>query len=310
VKQQLVELNAVRGPQQSGQFVWRDDVPPVVTTQAFSWPGVKLEAGQNNIRAADEVKGANHYVSMNLDDRPVTLEMKGPGGFRPVVLRRGSAWFCPADEVVSLRINSNFNYVRMSIDPVYFDRLVSPDPDSASIELRRTFGIAKSQIGHILGALVAESDAGNPGGLAFVEALAAGLSHQIAIHAGAKRVRAPVCRGGLSASARRRTLEYIDAHLDASITVDVLAREAGLSPAHFARAFRETIGRPPHAYLLIARLEHARRMLDDCDATLSDVAARSGFADQAHFTRLFKRAFGVTPGVVVKGRCRTPAGSR
>ena len=105
-------------------------------------------------------------------------------------------------------------------------------------------------------------------------------------------------------------LEYIDAHLDASITVDILAREAGLSPAHFARAFKETIGRPPHAYLLIARLEHARRMLDDCDASLSDVAARSGFADQAHFTRLFKRAFGVTPGVVVKGRCRTPTGSR
>ncbi|HUQ99283.1 MAG TPA: helix-turn-helix transcriptional regulator, partial [Gemmatimonadaceae bacterium] len=100
------------------------------------------------------------------------------------------------------------------------------------------------------------------------------------------------------------------AHLDASITVDVLAREAGLSPAHFARAFRETIGKPPHAYLLIMRLEHARRLLEDCDATLSDVAMRSGFADQAHLTRLFKRAFGVTPGALTKDRCRTPAGSR
>jgi len=310
VKPQLVELNVARDPDLSGKLELRRDIPHVVTTQAFDWPGVRLEAGQNNIRSVEDVTGVNHYVSMNLDDRPVTLEVKGPGGFHPVVLRRGSAWFSPAGESVSLRINSNFSYVRMSIDPLYFDRLVSPEPDGTSIELRRTFGIAKSQIGHILGALIAESDAGNPGGLAFVEALAAGLSHQVAFHAGARRVRTKVVRGGLSAAARRRTLEYIDAHLDASITVDVLAREAGLSPAHFARAFKETIGRAPHSYLLTLRLDHARRMLDSCDMTLSEVAQRAGFADQAHFTRLFKREFGVTPGAVMRTRCRPFTGSR
>jgi AraC-like DNA-binding protein len=46
------------------------------------------------------------------------------------------------------------------------------------------------------------------------------------------------------------------------------------------------------------RLERARRLLEQPDAALSDIALRSGFADQAHFTRFFKREFGVTPGVV------------
>src|SRR3954463_12533650 len=202
VKQQLVELNAARDPDLAGKLELRDDVPHVVTTQAFDWPGVRLEAGQNNIRAVEDVTGLNHYVSMNLDDRPLTMEVKGPGGFRPVVLRRGSAWVSPAGEAVTLRLNSNFSYVRMSIDPAYFERLISPEPDGTGLELRRTFGIAKSQLGHLLGALVAESDAGNPGGLAFVEALAAGLSHQVALHAGERRVRRKVIRGGLSASAR------------------------------------------------------------------------------------------------------------
>ena len=207
--------------------------------------------------------------------------------------------------MVSVRLNSNFSYVRLSIDPVYFDRLIAPDSAAPPIELRRTFGVTKSQIGHILGALVAESDAGNPGGLVFVEALAAGISHQVALHAGVRPLRTERLRGGLSAAVRRRTLEYMDANIDGTVSIDALAREAGLSPAHFSRAFKETIGRSPHCYLLTMRLEHSRRMLDEPDAILSNVALRTGFADQAHFTRLFKREFGVTPGVVLRSRRRT-----
>jgi AraC family transcriptional regulator len=302
VRQQLVEMNAALGPDQTGRVATRDDVPHIVTTQAFDWPGLRLEAGSNNIASVDDVAGIHHYISINVDDRPVTFEVKGQNGFRRVVLRRGSAWVCPAGDLVSVRVNSTFSYVRMSIDPAFFDRVVASDRCGSPLELRRTYGIAKSQIGHILGALVAESDAGNPGGLAFVEALATGLSQQVAIHAGACAPHAARLRGGLSTVAKRRTLELMDAQLDASLTVDFLAREVGLSPAHFARAFRETVGRAPHQYLLTLRLERARRLLDAPDVVLSDVALRSGFADQAHFTRLFKREFGVTPGAMVRSR--------
>jgi transcriptional regulator GlxA family with amidase domain len=56
------------------------------------------------------------------------------------------------------------------------------------------------------------------------------------------------------------------------------------------------------------RLESARRLLDLPNAVLSDVALQTGFADQAHFTRFFKRQYGVTPGMLLKGRRRTRAG--
>jgi AraC family transcriptional regulator len=161
------------------------------------------------------------------------------------------------------------------------------------------------QIAHIAGALVAESDAGNPGGLAFVEALATGLSHQIALHAGVRQPIMPRLRGGLSTVAKRRAIELIEAKLDSNLSVEFLASEVELSPAHFARAFRETFGLPPHRYLLHLRLERARRMLDAENAVLSDVAQRVGFADQAHFTRFFKREYGVTPGIVLRSRRRT-----
>ncbi len=307
VKQQLVEMNIAHGASAFGRVRIRDDVPQVFTTQQFDWPNLRLEAGTNNIAAVDEVAGLQHYVSLNLDDRPITLEVKAElGDFRRVVLRRGAAWVCPADDVVSVRLNSNFRYVRVSIDPVYFDRVVTGDPDSQPVQLRRSYGIVEPQIAHIAAALVAESDAGNPGGLAYVEALATGLSHQLALHAGERKPIMARLRGGLSTLAKRRAVELMDANLGSNLSVEFLAGEVELSPAHFARAFRETFGLPPHRYLLHLRLERARRMLDSENAVLADVAQRAGFADQAHFTRFFKREYGVTPGIVLRSRRRVP----
>src|SRR4051812_3101006 len=69
-------------------------------------------------------------------------------------------------------------------------------------------------------------------------------------------VAAPIAapaRGGLAPAVRRRVLELMDASTAAHLTIDVLAREAGLSPAHFARAFKESVGRAPHQHLLTLR---------------------------------------------------------
>lgn len=309
VTRQLVEMNIDHGPNAFGRVALRGDVPHAITTQQFDWPGLRLEAGNNTIAAVDEGTGAHHYLSLNLDDRPLTMEVKDElGDFRRVVLRSGAAWVCPANESVSVRLNSDFRYARISIDPLYFDRLLSSQPDSPQVELQRTYGIAEPQITHIVGALVAESDAGNPGGLAFVDALATGLSHQLALHAGVRTPAVAKLRGGLSGGAKRRVLELMDANLDSNVSVQFLAGEVELSAAHFARAFRESYGQPPHQYLLHLRLERSRRMLEAENAHLSDVAQRAGFADQAHFTRLFKREYGVTPGVVLRRRRSLPVG--
>jgi AraC family transcriptional regulator len=102
-------------------------------------------------------------------------------------------------------------------------------------------------------------------------------------------------------------LELIEARLGAELSVDELAREAELSPAHFARAFRETLGRPPHQYILARRLERARSSSRRPMRGPARSPRRTGFADQAHLTRLFKRAFGVTPGAVLRQRGRASA---
>jgi len=280
------------------------DERSVATAQALDWPGVMLEAGRNDVAEVDDLTLGHHYIGLNADRRPITLEVKEANGFRKVTLPPGAGWLTPAGHGFTLRVQaaSPHAYIRISIDPLRFARLVRPSEDSAdSVELRRMFGI-NGQVGLLASALATEAAAGSPSGLPFVDTLLVALSLQLARQAGVERPRPVLVRGGLAPRIKRRILEMMEAGFDHHLSLETLAREAGLSLAHFARAFKESIGRPPHQYLMALRLERARRLLEAPDVTLSDVALRAGFADQAHLTRLFKREFGITPGAFVRAR--------
>ncbi|MBN3791019.1 AraC family transcriptional regulator [Burkholderia sp. Ac-20353] len=89
--------------------------------------------------------------------------------------------------------------------------------------------------------------------------------------------------------------EQLAADLTRAVTLDEVARAAGLSPFHAARLFTRTTGMPPHAWRNQLRLQRALAPLR-AGVAVADVAADSGFVDQSHFTRHFKRMFGVPPG--------------
>ena len=102
-------------------------------------------------------------------------------------------------------------------------------------------------------------------------------------------------RGGLSPAVTRRVCDYIEGHLDEKIRLDGMAALTGLSTDHFARAFHQSVGVPPHTYLLRRRLEHVEHMLRETHAPLSEIALATGFSDQSHLARHFRRWSGVSP---------------
>jgi AraC-like DNA-binding protein len=102
-------------------------------------------------------------------------------------------------------------------------------------------------------------------------------------------------RGGLPPVLTQRICEYIESHLDEKIGLEALAAMAGLSTHHFARAFHQSVGMPPHSYLLSRRLERAERMLRETRLPLSEIAAATGFSDQSHLARHFRRRTGMSP---------------
>jgi AraC family transcriptional regulator len=112
---------------------------------------------------------------------------------------------------------------------------------------------------------------------------------------------------GFTASHYKRILDFVAERFGEAITVDDMARVAGLSAAHFSRLFREVLGHPPYQFLMDYRVEQARRMLSAPDHGLADIALCCGFSDQAHFTRIFKRLTGTTPLAFRRARLAAPA---
>ena len=102
-------------------------------------------------------------------------------------------------------------------------------------------------------------------------------------------------RGGLSATARRRVIEWIEAHLHENFTLADLAAQAALSEFHFARMFRVSMDVTPHVWVAQRRFSRACDCLKQTDQTLEQVAAACGFSHASHLIRRFRGELGVTP---------------
>ncbi|UFS67150.1 AraC family transcriptional regulator [Paracoccus denitrificans] len=84
-----------------------------------------------------------------------------------------------------------------------------------------------------------------------------------------------------------------------ALTLAELAGEAGLNPSYLIRSVKRATGLTPHAHIVQARVDHARRMLLD-GTPAAEAAIAAGFCDQAHLIRQFRRHYGVTPGALVR----------
>lgn len=93
----------------------------------------------------------------------------------------------------------------------------------------------------------------------------------------------------------KRVLDYIAQNYGQNIVLEDIAAQAGMSPFHFSRLFKQTIGQSPHQFVMAYRVEQAKKMLADLDRPMIDIAHACGFSDQAHFSRVFKHIQGNTP---------------
>ena len=116
----------------------------------------------------------------------------------------------------------------------------------------------------------------------------------LAAHTGSPTTIQPI-RGGLAPKALLRAIERLRSDSDADVSLAALASEAGLSRFHFCRAFKESTGLTPHAWLRQHRLEQAMNMLRDTDASIVSVAAELGYASQTAFAAAFRKLTGETP---------------
>ena len=116
----------------------------------------------------------------------------------------------------------------------------------------------------------------------------------LAAHVGSPAIFQPTL-GGLAPAALRRAIERLHSDDDTDVSLAALASDAGLSRFHFCRAFKESTGLSPHAWLRQHRLEQAMAMLRDTDDSVVSIAAALGYASQTAFAAAFRKLTGETP---------------
>lgn len=128
-----------------------------------------------------------------------------------------------------------------------------------------------------------------------VESLTVALAAKV-VHAIARPLTAASPKHfGLTDLRKRRALEFIEANLGRCITLTEIAAAAALSPHHFSRAFKVSMGISPVRYLWRRRMDNAKMMMQAGRAPLVDIAFACGYSAQGNFTTAFKLATGMTP---------------
>jgi AraC family transcriptional regulator len=140
--------------------------------------------------------------------------------------------------------------------------------------------------------LLESSDADNGH---YLEAVGSVLRHELVRLLAGKPAPDRTARGGLAAWQQRVVLEYIDEHLADTIPLSVLAGLTRLSPHHFCRAFKSSLGRPPLRYQGLRRIERAKLLLGKVSSTITEIGLSVGFSETSSFTAAFRRETGLTP---------------
>ncbi|GHA90971.1 GlxA family transcriptional regulator [Streptomyces termitum] len=125
-------------------------------------------------------------------------------------------------------------------------------------------------------------------------------------HAARRLVAAPYRSGGQAQYVPRSvpephgerfaaTREWVLHHLGEPLTLDVLARHAAVSPRTFSRRFVEETGYTPMQWLLRARVDRARELLERSELGVEQIAADTGLGTGANLRMHFQRILGTTP---------------
>ena len=262
------------------------------TSKTYGWDGLYVEVGENQGWQVRDLVPVGHYVALNRLETDFHFDALHGERWVRHTMPPGSLWIQPANQAFSFNVVEQAQWCGAIVQPAKLRALLGSD---SAVE--PVIDLQDDTLGPAMQALCAEVLRGGPSGRRFAEGMLTVIGTQL-LRLFGQAHSAP--KGGITGRQRSTVTEHIDTHLTETITVADLAACAGLSEAHFARAFKQTVGMAPHRFVIERRLERGKRMLADTEDSIAQIAADCGFADQAHFSRAFSQAFGVSPSALRK----------
>jgi AraC family transcriptional regulator len=208
-------------------------------------------------------------------------------------VKQGHVTILPANLPHETTQERQMEMIVISLEPLLVEQLAD-ELTGKSIEVIEQWAVRDPLIQQIGIELRREFQLGSPRML-YVESVINILTTHLIRHYCARRLAVEDSTAGLSPGKLQQAIAYINDQLERDLTLSELAGVVQMSQYRFARAFKQSIGLPPHQYLLLQRIERAKKLLSKTQLSLSQISYQLGFASQSHFSATFRRFTATTP---------------
>mgnify|MGYP006266316637 CR=1 FL=1 len=263
-----------------------------VQTEALQIQHLQLPPGEGYCHVKD-----GHTLFVNLTPRPIQYLQSQDGKTHSGLYRQGDFTLTPADMRFFARWQGTENCLEIQLRDSFL-RLVAEETlagNGDSFSLRPTFQSRNPQIETVATLLLGELQQNQPGGALYMDSLANLLAVQLLRHQGSRQGQLPAYEGGLAPHQLSQVLDYIDSHLTEDMKLAALAQLLAMSPFHFGRMFKQSMGVSPHQYVIQQRVERAKQLLKRTQQPIIEVALECGFNSHSHLSKQFRQLTGLTP---------------
>ncbi len=244
-----------------------------------------------------EIQFLTHMIAVGKVTEPCRVFCKVGGLEKDCLLVPGGVFLSTATLQKGIRWEGIFHSSVVSIGIPMMERAM-PEPFSQRpVELIMVRGGARDVVlEHLVGALEEVFEKCSSPHQLVVESLCNATAVYLAQRYGVFPLKVSQYRSGLTPDRLSRVLDYIEEYLEHDLSVVDLAEVACLSPYHFGKMFKRSVGESVHRYVIARRIERAKSLLSAGALPLAEIALAAGFQDQSQFSAVFKRHTGITPG--------------
>lgn len=258
---------------------------------------IKLDHLQNPAGEGSCCFEGEHTLFISLAPRPIEYLQIQDGKTHTGLYQRGEILITPANSPLFVRWSDNENCLQIQLTTKFLQRIAQEtlNQNSDHLELIPAFQIRDPQIEAIAMMLFTEHQQEQFDHGLYLDSLTNVLAVNLIRHHTARKPQLPIYEGGLPTRKLSQVLDYIDAYLDRNIKLADLAQLLDMSPFHFSRLFKQSIGMTPHQYLNQQRVERAKQLLKKTDRLIIDIALECGFSSHSHLGKQFRQITGMTP---------------
>ena len=267
----------------------------LLSSVALGWRGIVVERHRRAATELPEHYVEGHGLAVSTAERPIPFGWKNGPRWREGPFKPGEFHLVTNGELNTPRWLDTLDEISLVLDPRFVADVVAEGLPAERVEFAPQRWAYDAIIARYAEAYRSELETGAPNGPLYADTLTVGfVLHLLSRYGVAKpKLRAP--RGKLNSYQLRTVVDFIQSHLEEDVSLLTLAAQANVSPFHFARQFRATVGLPPHQFVLRQRVQKSVRLLKAGRLRLAQIAVESGFHDQPHFIRAFRKVLGTTP---------------